>query len=193
MALNQKKIRTGKIRIREAKRILTGRISYMLEGSVAIAAPDFLHAETRISFPGADSARFFGVRTVLRQYRFRGSAEKIYPQCVEAFLRVGMRAHLFTAPDALAILCTPRMRHPLVVTLEGQDDQLLLSIYTSRSLFAALNQRQTVKQLLAVLPPMAEVPLTLTPQCVADAESLEGTYAGKHVGKDGQKSQKKNK
>ena len=153
--------------MKEIRRILTGFITYEMDGTVITAAKNVFELQTDGIFAGSDNARFFGLHTVKRQYRVKGDLPAVHEACIKAFYTVGGRVYLYTAPDALAALCHLLWFNPLVITLEAQDDQLLLCVYTARSLTAALGVKLLLKRLHKSMPEgLTEIEVTMTPQCV---------------------------
>ena len=154
-------------RTKEIRRILTGLITYEMDGTVITAAKSLLELQTDGIFSGSDNARLLGLRVVKHQYRIKNNIPTAHETCMKAFNTVGARVHLYTAPDALAVLCHLLWFNPLVLTLEAQDDQLLLCVYTARSLTAAWGVKLLRKRLDKGMPKnLEEVEVTMTPQCI---------------------------
>ena len=146
---------------------MTGFITYEMDGTVITAAKNLLELQTDGIFAGSDNARFLGLHTVKCQYRIKGDIPTAHAACIKAFYTVGGRVHLYTAPDALASLCHLLWFNPLVITLEAQDNQLLLCVYTARSLTAALGVKLLLKRLNKSMPEgLTETEVTMTPQCI---------------------------
>ena len=154
-------------RAKEIRRILTGFITYEMDGTVITAAKNVFELQTDGIFAGSDNARFLGLHIVKHQYRIKNNIPTAHETCIKAFNTVGGRAHLYTAPDALTVLCHLLWFNPLVLTLEAQDDQLLLCVYTARSLTAAWGVKLLLKRLNKAMPKnLEEVEVTMTPQCI---------------------------
>lgn len=153
--------------MKEIRRILTGFITYEMDGIVITAARNLLELQTDGIFSGSDSARLLGLHIVKHQYRIKNNIPTTHETCIKAFNTVGARVHLYTAPDALTVLCHLLWFNPLVLTLEAQDDQLLLCVYTARSLTAAWGVKLLLKRLNKAMPKnLGEVEVTMTPQCI---------------------------
>ena len=154
-------------RAKEIRRILTGFITYEMDGTVITAARNLFELQTDGIFSGSDSARLLGLHIVKHQYKIKNNISTAHETCIKAFNTVGARVHLYTAPDALTVLCHLLWFNPLVLTLEAQDDQLLLCVYTARSLTAAWGVKLLRKRLDKGMPKnLEEVEVTMTPQCI---------------------------
>ena len=153
-------------RTKEIRRILTGFITYELDRTVVTVAQNIFQVRGDGFSRGANSARFFGVRVAKRQYMIAGKKKVpiVHEGCINAFAQLGMRAYLYNAPEALAMLYRPILHNPCVVTLEAKENQLLLCVYTARSPLSRLNVKRMLKKLDEVLPAgMTETDVTMTP------------------------------
>lgn len=161
-------------RNREIRRILGGFVTYELNGAVLTAAKNLLQLQADGVIVGAGKARTLGISEKLHQFRFSGDVDAVYGACQDAFFRLGRRVYLYTAPDALAMLYHPIMRHSLLITMEGTEEELLLGMYTARSLQTRLNFRLTYRRLLKELPAvLEETEVTMTPESQKPAEPEE--------------------
>lgn len=179
-------------RTKEIRKILTGFISYETyeyAGTVIVAAKNLLRYRGEGGFVGADSARFFGVRSEMKQYVIpRKKVEEVHAACFELMLNLGRRVYLYSAPDALTVLCRPAFRAPLIVTMEAKGVQLLVCVYTARTLLSRLNMRRMLEKLAQVLPSeMSEAAVTMAPASAAK------TRAEKKAEKEKKKAEKAEK
>ena len=159
-------------RNKEIRRILTGFIALEMGGDVITAAQNLFQVRNDNFFNGADFARYFGLRTKMRQYTVDESElEQTRKECAKAFFCLGRRAYLYTAPDTLAMLYRPAWHNPMVVTFDAEGNQLLLCVYTARSPLAEWHIKRAMKALNELLPKnLKETEVTMTPYC-ATAES----------------------
>ena len=162
-------------RNKEIRRILAGLVTYELDGAVMTAARNLFEVQFDGGIPGTRKAQTLGIREKLWQFRFHGDVDKVYAACEEAFFHLGRRVYLYTAPDALAMLYRPAFRHALIVTMEGTEEELLLGLYTARSLQTRLNIRLAYRRIAEELPAeLVETEVTMLPESEApEAEKPE--------------------
>lgn len=166
-------------RMKEIRRILTGFISYEMNGAVIVAAKNIYEMQGTEFFHGSDCARMFGLHTMKRRYVFHGNVQSLYEKCVKSFADLGRRVYLTEAPDALAMLCRPLVGSPAVVTLEGEGHALELNVYIARSPLCLVYGRRIMKRIDEALP-IELKELVIQPQPKPEEQSeAEGPSRGK--------------
>ncbi len=171
-------------RTKEIRRILTGFITYEMGGAVITAAKNLFEVQADHIFSGSDAVRVFGLRTETRQYMIAGKVQAVHEKCIQAFSNLGRRLYLKTAPEALAMLCFPFGRNPLVVTLEAKENQLLLSVYTAKAVFSNRNIRKIIERVEGALRgELTQTDVTMAAQ--------QGTAKGKKEKKEKKEKQPK--
>ena len=98
---------------------------------------------------GADFARILGVKEQLISYHSDGAAQHA---AEEALLSVGWRCILPESPETFAVMRRGVLLFPVVLTLEKEDEQMTLGLYTARSALCVVNLRRVLKKWLEAVP-----------------------------------------
>ena len=95
------------------------------------------------------SARILGVKEQLISYHSDGAAQHA---AEEALLSVGWRCILPESPETFAVMRRGVLLFPVVLTLEKEDEQMTLGLYTARSALCVVNLRRVLKKWLEAVP-----------------------------------------
>lgn len=137
---------------KEIRQILLGYISF--EDKHIVAADGIFRMRSLGVFNNSGAARILGVTVRTKQYRIpKRLRPTIRNVCEEAFLHLGRRVLLRTAPDTPAIFYSPFFFYPSVLTAsQTKNDILEISVYTARGLSVPLTAWNAFRNLKKQLP-----------------------------------------
>ena len=109
-----------------------------------------------------------GLKNRKYQYRSELSGEELGELCPGILLKYGVPVDLHTAPDVYALRVDVGFVNTYMITVEIDGQELLLCIYTAKSLFSGLRVRALRKKWLRRFEALklTEVPVTMKPQLV---------------------------
>lgn len=153
-------------RTKEASLVLRGRFGYDEDGVLIIPTRNPLRVRSGGALFGGNQIWLLGITVRKYQYQITGEMDDTLDGCVRALLRLGRQVVLPTAPESLAVLHIPVAARPAVLTLDVEEDQLLLCIYRGRALLGKAALRRLFEKWDKIKPEgLQETELTMTPPC----------------------------
>lgn len=160
-------------RTKEIRNLLTGWLAVEAETGRLMAARSLRELEGAELFSGADMVRIFGVHVTKRQYAVQGKTESVWQQCKRLFVTQAP-VLLRTSPDTLAMLHRPIWGKPSLITLDADEKDFLLCIYTARTILARFRAKRLLKKLEKLLPAaLKETAVTMTLKTEEPTEQAE--------------------
>lgn len=138
---------------REIRTILSSRVTF--RNGAYMAAPDLRHISFVGLYDGSKNAMFFGVAERSRNYR-AGSMDAAVMSMGKIFAQLGRPVYFESDPEQPARLIRV-YGNPVILTMDYVDDNILISAYTARKLFASLTLNQAFRNLERHLPEEARL------------------------------------
>lgn len=135
---------------KEIKRILTGII--VDNGEYISAAPNVFGMNFKGTFSGASSVGFAGVSHKKKRYALAVDDEEAIALCCASLITLGREVVLMNAPDAYAVIRIPVVRNPSIIMIEVNEGELVLDVYTARTLFAFFTKRSDIRRFIKGIP-----------------------------------------
>lgn len=147
----------------EIRQILLGRLVHIGDGIWMADKPE-LPKSFRSAFEfqglsrrqgvvsGSGSVRFFGITRRVCVYKPAGKADEAFEALAPILGALGRIVYLEEFPDAAVCYCRFFLRNPMLLTLEVEEDKLVLTTFTARTLFAWVNCRLSIKAFERQLP-----------------------------------------
>ena len=133
------------LRKREIRRILMGYIAFD-EDQHILASERSSHLRLMGLLNGSTGARVLGLGVRTRHYVLTASPEESLEECGNAFAELGRFVELDSDPELLAVFYSPIFYNPAILTAQVQDGNLVLTVYTARSLTVRWNTAHAFRQ-----------------------------------------------
>ena len=143
---------------KEIRAILSSRITF--HNGAYMAAPSLAKVRFLGLYDGSKAAILFGVLRRQRQYYCESKDAAVY-SVEKIFMKLGRPVYFQSAPEQLACLMRMIIGNPVILTMDEEEDGVVISGYTARSLFAFLTVRRAFRSFERHLP--EEVRLEFVP------------------------------
>lgn len=133
----------------EIRTILTGRVAY--SNGAYVAAESLLKMNYQGTYNGSSAARIFGISCRSNLYQ-ADSMDAAAFTTRKIFEVLGRPVLLRSAPEVPACMLRQLLANPVILTLEQENEKLIVSAYTARTVLSFLSLSRAIRRFEKQLP-----------------------------------------